>query len=32
MEDWNSRGFYEKNYASLLEEDFKIRKLIEEKL
>jgi small subunit ribosomal protein S3 len=29
--DWNSRGFYGKNYASLLEEDFKIRKLIEER-
>lgn len=31
MEDWDSRGFYEKNYATLLEEDFKIRSYILEK-
>jgi small subunit ribosomal protein S3 len=32
MEDWNSRGFYEKDFASKLEEDFKIRKFLEEKI
>lgn len=26
--DWNSRGFYEKNFAKNLEEDFKIRKFL----
>lgn len=31
MEDWNSRGFYEKNFSTMLEEDFKIRKFLEEK-
>lgn len=31
MEDWLSRGFYEKDFASKLEEDFKIRKFLEEK-
>lgn len=31
MEDWLSRGFYERNFSFQLEEDFKIRKLIEEK-
>lgn len=31
IEDWNSRGFYEKDFASKLEEDFKIRKFVEEK-
>jgi small subunit ribosomal protein S3 len=30
MEDWNSRGFYEKDFAKKLEEDFKIRKYLEE--
>jgi small subunit ribosomal protein S3 len=30
MEDWDSRGFYEKNFAQKLEEDFKIRKYLEE--
>jgi small subunit ribosomal protein S3 len=32
IEDWNSRGFYEKDFASKLEEDFKIRKFLEEKI
>lgn len=32
IEDWNSRGFYEKNFSSRLEEDFKIRKFLEEKI
>lgn len=32
IEDWNSRGFYEKDFASNLEEDFKIRKFLEEKI
>jgi small subunit ribosomal protein S3 len=32
MEDWNSRGFYEKDFSSKLEEDFKIRKFLEEKI
>jgi 2-methylcitrate dehydratase PrpD len=32
MEDWNSRGFYEKDFAKKLEEDFKIRKYLEENL
>jgi len=30
MEDWDSRGFYEKDFAKKLEEDFKIRKYLEE--
>jgi small subunit ribosomal protein S3 len=30
-QNWNSRGFYQKEYASYLEEDFQIRKLIEKK-
>lgn len=32
IEDWNSRGFYEKNFASNLKEDFQIRKFLEEKI
>ena len=32
MENWESRGFYEKNFASLLEEDFKIREFLKEKI
>lgn len=32
IEDWNTRGFYEKNFSSRLEEDFKIRKFLEEKI
>jgi small subunit ribosomal protein S3 len=31
MENWDSRGFYEKDFASKLEEEFKIRKFLEEK-
>ncbi len=31
-EDWESRGFYEKNFSSYLEEDFKIRKFLKEKM
>ncbi len=31
-EDWESRGFYEKNFASYLEEDFKIRKFLDSKI
>ena len=31
-ETWDSRGFYEKNFASLLEEDFKIRKFLKDKI
>ncbi len=31
-EEWESRGFYEKDFASYLEEDFKIRKFLEEKI
>jgi len=30
--DWNSRGFYEKNFAKNLEEDFKIRKFLRKKI
>ena len=29
--DWESRGFYEKNFSSYLEEDYKIREFLEEK-
>lgn len=29
---WDSRGFYEENFALYLEEDFKIRKLLKEKV
>jgi small subunit ribosomal protein S3 len=32
IEDWDSRGFYEKDFAKKLEEDFKIKKLVEEKI
>jgi small subunit ribosomal protein S3 len=32
IEDWNSRGFYEKNFADLLEEDFKIREFLNKKI
>jgi len=31
-EDWLSKGFYEKDFAKKLEEDFKIRKFLEEKI
>jgi small subunit ribosomal protein S3 len=31
IEDWDSRGFY-KNYPMLLEEDFKIRRFLKEKI
>ncbi len=31
-ETWESRGFYEKNFSSYLEEDFKIREFLEEKI
>ena len=31
-EDWDSRGFYEKDFASFLEEDFKIRQFLQEKI
>jgi len=30
--DWESRGFYEKNFALYLEEDYKIREFLEEKM
>lgn len=30
--DWDSRGFYEKDFAQKLEEDFKIREFLKEKL
>lgn len=30
--DWNSRGFYEKKFASVLEEDFKIREFLQKKI
>ncbi len=32
IEDWNSRGFYRKNFPTYLEEDFKIRDFLNEKL
>lgn len=32
MEDWSSRGFYQKKQAKFLEEDFKIRSFLEERL
>ncbi len=32
MENWHGRGFYEKDFAKKLEEDFKIRKFLEEKI
>jgi len=31
-ENWDSRGFYEKDFASFLEEDFKIRQFLEKKI
>ncbi|XOB40418.1 MAG: 30S ribosomal protein S3 [Candidatus Nealsonbacteria bacterium] len=31
IEDWDSRGFYEKKFSSYLEEDFKIREFLEKK-
>ncbi|MCD6402448.1 30S ribosomal protein S3 [bacterium] len=30
--DWNSRGFYEKDFAQKLEQDFKIRQFLKKKL
>jgi small subunit ribosomal protein S3 len=32
MKDWNSRGFYEKKASRYLEEDFKIRKFLKDRL
>jgi small subunit ribosomal protein S3 len=32
MKDWASRGFYEKDFASYLEEDFEIREFIEKRI
>lgn len=32
IENWSSRGFYEKDFAKLLEEDFKIRQYLNEKI
>lgn len=32
MKDWYSRGFYGKNFAALLEEDFKIREFLEKNI
>lgn len=32
MRDWHSRGFYEKDFAKYLEQDFKIRKFLEGKI
>jgi len=32
IKDWNSRGFYEKKFASQLEEDFKIREFLQKKI
>ncbi|MBD3208334.1 MAG: 30S ribosomal protein S3 [Candidatus Nealsonbacteria bacterium] len=32
MGDWHSRGFYEKDFSSYLEEDFKIREFLDEEL
>ncbi len=32
MENWNSRGFYEKNFSAFLEEDFKIREFLKKKV
>lgn len=32
IEDWESRGFYEKNFAALLKEDFIIREFLKKKL
>ncbi len=32
IKDWDSRGFYEKNFASYLKEDFEIREFIKKKI
>jgi len=32
IEDWDVRGFYEKNFAPLFEEDFKIREFLKKKI
>jgi len=32
INDWDSRGFYEKNFPKLLEEDFKVREFLKKKL
>ena len=32
LTDWDSRGFYQKNFPANLEEDFKIREFLREKL
>jgi small subunit ribosomal protein S3 len=32
IKDWNSRGFYKKNFPQYLEEDFKIRKFLKKQL
>jgi len=32
IEDWDVRGFYEKNFAPFLEEDFKIREFLKKKI
>lgn len=32
IESWNSRGYYEQNFSALLEEDYKIRQFINEKI
>jgi small subunit ribosomal protein S3 len=32
MEDWESRGFYERDFSSYLKEDFEIRKFLKEKI
>ncbi len=32
LKDWSSRGFYENDFSSYLEEDFEIRKFLKEKI
>lgn len=32
IEDWGSQGFYEKSFASYLEEDFKVREFLHSKI
>ncbi|PIV12774.1 MAG: 30S ribosomal protein S3 [Candidatus Nealsonbacteria bacterium CG03_land_8_20_14_0_80_36_12] len=32
IDDWDSRGFYEKNFSKFLEEDFRIREFLRNKL
>jgi len=32
IEDWNARGFYEKDFALTLEEDSKIREFLQKKI